>query len=125
MEQGGGEGAGHRWRHSLPLKHTHLDCLFRVLRSVSQSFFFKGRDRRSSLHSLTVGLLQESTSRLYWITRSNVTATDKSFALGWYCRPTVPTRTASFNESSNQKPPMMENRVSESWRKLRAGRVFS
>lgn len=65
-------------------------------------------------HPLTVGLLQESTRRLYWITRRSVTATDTSFARGWYSRPTVPSSTVSFNESSSQKPPMMENRVNES-----------
>ncbi len=75
----------------------------------------RGYHRWRVLLSLTVGLLQESTRRLYWMTRSNVTATDKSLALGWYSRPTVPSSTVSFNESSSQKPPMMENRVSDSW----------
>ena len=63
---------------------------------------------------LTVGLLQESTSRLYWMTRSSVTTTDKSLALGWYSRPTVPSSTVSLRESSSQKPPMIEKRVKES-----------
>lgn len=62
-----------------------------------------------------MGLLQESTSLLYWITRSRVTPTDTSFALGWYSSPTVPSSTVSFNESSSQNPPMMEKRVNDSW----------
>lgn len=69
--------------------------------------------------ALTVGLLQESTNRLYWITSSRVTATDRSFALGWNSSPTVPSSTVSFNESSSQKPPMIENRVKDNCAKRR------
>lgn len=40
------------------------------------------RRRTAFVTTLTVGLLQESTSLLYWMTRSSVTATDTSLALG-------------------------------------------
>ena len=47
------------------------------------------------------------------LTTNKVTTTDINLALGWYLKPTVVASTVSFNESNNQKPPIIQHNNEE------------